>query len=77
MYALDRQELVDTFQSGYGGIAHIPWYTSDADYNDILAKVEKYPYDTSRAAAMFQELGYAKLMPRFENRLVPAAPAHA
>jgi len=60
MYALDRQELVDTFQSGYGGIAHIPWYTSDADYNDILAKVEKYPYDTSRAAAMFQELGYAK-----------------
>ena len=25
----------------------------------------------------YQELGYEKLMPRFENRLVPAAPADA
>jgi len=60
MYALDRQELVDTFQSGYGGISHIPWSTSDPDYNDIVAQVEKYPFDVNRAAAMFQSLGYAK-----------------
>lgn len=60
MYALDRQELVDTFQGGYGGISHIPWSTNDPDYNDIVAKVEKYPFDVNRAAAMFQSVGYAK-----------------
>jgi peptide/nickel transport system substrate-binding protein len=60
MYALDRQELVDTFQSGYGGIAHMPWSTTDPDYKDILAKIETYAFDQNRAAAMFQGLGYAK-----------------
>ena len=60
MYALDRQELVDVMQSGYGGISHIPWSTADPDYNDIVAKIEKYPFDVSRAAAMFQSVGYAK-----------------
>lgn len=60
MYALDRQELVDTIQNGYGGIAEIPWPTTDPNYPDYLRAVEKYPYDPQRAAAMFQSLGYAK-----------------
>lgn len=60
MYALDRQELVDSLQSGHGGIAHLPWPTSDPNYPDYLAKIEKYPYDPQRAAAMFQAVGYTK-----------------
>jgi ABC-type transport system substrate-binding protein len=60
MYALDRETLVDTFQAGFGGISHMPWATTDPDYNEILARIETYPYDTVRAASMFQSLGYAK-----------------
>ncbi len=60
MFALDRQALVDTLQYGYGGIAEIPWPPGDPDFNDYVAKVERYPYDPQRAAAMFQSLGYAK-----------------
>ncbi len=60
MFALDRQTLVDTLQYGYGGIAEIPWPPGDPDFKDYVAKVERYPYDPQRAAAMFQALGYAK-----------------
>jgi len=60
MYALNRQELVDTINLGYGSVAEIPWPTSDPDYKDYLARVETYPYDPNRAAQMFQSVGYAK-----------------
>ncbi|HEY3118969.1 MAG TPA: ABC transporter substrate-binding protein, partial [Chloroflexota bacterium] len=60
MYALNRQELVDSIEFGYGGVEDIPWPKSDPHYNDLAASVEKYPYDPQRAAAMFQAVGYAK-----------------
>jgi peptide/nickel transport system substrate-binding protein len=60
IYALNRQELVDTINYGYGGVAEIPWPTSDPRYPEILSKVERYPYDPTQAAAMFQSVGFAK-----------------
>ena len=35
MYSLDRQQLVDTLQFGYGGIADMPWPPGDPDF-DLL-----------------------------------------
>ena len=60
MYSLNRQELVDTINLGYGSVAEIPWPTNDPDYPDYLARIERYPYDPNRAAAAFQSVGYAK-----------------
>lgn len=60
MFSLDRPALVEGIQTGYGGPVDIPLDPADPNYNAILPKVEKYPYDPRRATEMFESVGLTK-----------------
>lgn len=60
MHAINRQEMVDTIQYGMTAAAEIPLGPNHPSYQQILARVPRYPYDLRRADQLFQELGYTK-----------------
>jgi peptide/nickel transport system substrate-binding protein len=60
MHAIDRQEMVDTLNFGYSAVAEISLDLSHPQYNEILNRVPRYPYDPRRAAQYFQDAGYAR-----------------
>jgi peptide/nickel transport system substrate-binding protein len=58
MYAVDRQELVDTLQGGLGWIAHSVHYPDIPEYKDVDRAIVKYDYDPRQARAIIEQLGY-------------------
>ena len=60
MYAVDRQELVDTIQGSFGGVAHTYMGPGQVEYPEIESALVKYDYDPRRAAQMIESLGYSK-----------------
>lgn len=60
MYAMDRQEIVDTVHKGLVGVGHSFLSPSDPFYKETEAAVVKYDYDPRRAVELIQSLGYTR-----------------
>lgn len=60
LHAINRQELVDTVQAGYGGINHSVVDPSDVDFQDAERRVLKYEYDPAKAIEMIGALGFTR-----------------
>jgi peptide/nickel transport system substrate-binding protein len=60
IHAVDRQEIVDSMQSGVGGVAHHYIGPDWAEYREIEPSLVKYEYDPRRAAQLFESVGYSK-----------------
>jgi peptide/nickel transport system substrate-binding protein len=60
MYALDRQELVDTLQHGLTLVAHSIFSPNRQEFGDTEAGVVRYDPDPRRAAQLLEESGYVK-----------------
>ncbi len=60
MYALDRQQIVDTLQSGVTPIAHAFLSPDRPEYPDVQADIVRYDYDPRQAARLIEELGYSR-----------------
>lgn len=60
MHAIDRQQMVDTIMSGYGGVAHSILDPSDPDLSPAESRVVRYEYDPGRAVQMLGALGYTR-----------------
>ena len=56
-HAINRQEMVDTFQAGLRFIGHSYVTPQDPAYRDIESSVVRYDYDPRRASQMIEELG--------------------
>jgi peptide/nickel transport system substrate-binding protein len=60
MYALNRQEMVETIMAGTSPIAHSTIQPAVPEYAEVQDAAVKYEYDPRRAAQMIQDLGYAR-----------------
>jgi peptide/nickel transport system substrate-binding protein len=60
LYALDRQQLVETLQAGIVPVADSILPPSDPAYPLVQNSIVRYGYDPARAAQIVQGLGYAK-----------------
>lgn len=57
LHALNRQEIVDTLQSGVTPVAHAFLSPQHPDYPVVEREIAKYDFDPRRAAQLFEELG--------------------
>src|SRR5438309_5850391 len=60
MYAMDRQEMVDSIQGGLATVAHTFLGPEQSVYRDVEPSIVKYDYDPRKAAQLIEELGFAK-----------------
>lgn len=60
MYAMDRQELVDTLQHGLTLVAHSFVSPNRREYRETEAGIVRYDPDPRRAAQGLEELGYVR-----------------
>ncbi|MPZ14377.1 MAG: hypothetical protein GEU73_08130 [Chloroflexi bacterium] len=58
LYAVDRQQIIDSLTGGLAPIGNSIIPEDDADYRDIERSVVRYPFDPARASQMIQSLGY-------------------
>jgi peptide/nickel transport system substrate-binding protein len=75
MYAVDRQAVVDTVNSGYGTLIGSMVPPTDPWYDPAL--VDLYPYDPARAEALLAEAGVDDLRVAFKVPNLPYAVAGA
>lgn len=59
MHAIDRQELVDSIQSGLTTIAH-SWIEGEPEYPELQHNIVRYDYDPRRAAQLIEGIGYTR-----------------
>jgi peptide/nickel transport system substrate-binding protein len=60
LYAMDRQEIIDTFQAGQTTVAHAYVRPGSAEERELEASAVRYDYDPGRATRMIEGLGYSK-----------------
>jgi peptide/nickel transport system substrate-binding protein len=60
LHAIDRQEMVDSIQSGVVPVAHVFVSPDEPEYRDLEPSVVKYAYDLRRATQMVEQLGFTK-----------------
>jgi len=60
LQAIDRQAIVDTMQSGVGGVAHHYIGPDWAEYPAVEPGIVRYSYDQRAAAQGLEGLGFAK-----------------
>jgi peptide/nickel transport system substrate-binding protein len=60
VYALDRQQMVDTLQFGLTSIGHTFVSPREREFAEIDGSIVKYEYDPRRASQMIELLGYSK-----------------
>jgi peptide/nickel transport system substrate-binding protein len=60
LMGIDRQEMVDSIQSGVVPIAHVFVLVDDPDYQAIEPAVVKYAFDPRAAAQTIEQLGYSR-----------------
>src|SRR5262249_26262319 len=60
LYAIDRQQLVDTLQFGLTSVADTFLQTNEPQNREIEASVMRYEYDPRKAEQMLLDLGYVK-----------------
>jgi len=59
-HALDRPALTDANTFGLGQVADVYVAPSDAAFAEVDRAITKYPYDPSRAAALFSNAGWRR-----------------
>lgn len=60
VYALDRQQMVDTLQGGRVPVADIFLSPSEPEYQEVKDDIVRYGYDPRKAAALLEAMGYRK-----------------
>lgn len=60
LYAIDRQEMVDTLEAGKSTIGNAWIKPDDADYPLVEKSIVRYEFDPRRAVQMVEELGYTR-----------------
>ena len=60
MYAMDRNQLSESFQGGLVPVADSYLQPNQPQYREIEDRIIRYEYDPRRAAQIIQDLGYAK-----------------
>jgi len=60
MYALDRQQIVDTIQSGVTPVAHAFLSPNDPEFAAIQGDIVRYDYDPRQAARLMEEIGFSR-----------------
>jgi peptide/nickel transport system substrate-binding protein len=60
MYAIDRQEMVDTIQGGLAAVAHSLVGPDMMEWPYVEQSIVRYEFDPRRAMSMIEELGYSK-----------------
>jgi peptide/nickel transport system substrate-binding protein len=60
LYALDRQQIVDTLQSGVTPVAHAFLSPDQPDYAAVERDIVRYDYDPRQAARLIEELGFSR-----------------
>jgi peptide/nickel transport system substrate-binding protein len=60
LYAVDRQQIVDSLVEGLSQVGHSIISQDDDDWQYIQSRVVTYNYDPARAAQMLDGLGYAR-----------------
>jgi peptide/nickel transport system substrate-binding protein len=60
MYGLDRQQIVDTIQSGVTPVAHAFLSPQHPDYPAIQSDIVRYDYDPRQAARLLEEIGLTR-----------------
>ena len=60
LHALDRQQIVDTLQSGVTPVAHAFLSPDHPDYAALERDIIRYEYDPRQAARLFEEIGYTR-----------------
>jgi peptide/nickel transport system substrate-binding protein len=57
---IDRQEMVDSIQSGVVPVAHVFVAPDQPEYREIEPGIVKYAFDPRRATQIIEQLGYSK-----------------
>lgn len=60
LHAMDRQEMVESLQAGIAPVAHAFLTPMDSEFEGIQRSIVRYPFDTSRAQALIQGLGFGR-----------------
>jgi peptide/nickel transport system substrate-binding protein len=60
LYAFDRQQIVDTLQSGVTPVSHAFISPDHPDYAALQGDIIRYDYDPRQAARLIEELGYSR-----------------
>lgn len=60
LYAIDRQQLVDSLQGGLTSVAHTFVSPQSPDYKAIESSIVRYEYDPRRATQLIEGLGYTR-----------------
>ena len=60
LQAIDRQDIVDTMQSGVGGVAHHYVGPDWKEYQAVEPSIVRYSYDPRAAAQSLESMGFAK-----------------
>jgi peptide/nickel transport system substrate-binding protein len=60
LYALDRQQIVDTLQSGVTPVAHAFLSPQHPDYAAIEGEIARYDFDPRQAARLIEEIGFSR-----------------
>ena len=60
MYAMNRQEMVDTIMGGFSEIAHSLLLPTDPEAKQVEPSMVKYDYDPARATQMIEGLGFTR-----------------
>ncbi len=60
LHAVDRQQILDSLNSGYGHLAHAVISPTHAEWGDVESSVVKFDYDPQRAGQLIQGLGYTR-----------------
>lgn len=72
MYALNRQEMVETIMAGYSPIGHSVIQPTVPEHAEVQEAAVKYDYDPGRATQMIEGLGYVRGADGlFATRLAP------
>jgi peptide/nickel transport system substrate-binding protein len=60
LYALNRQELANTFARGLGMVPDSLYSPDQAEFPEVQSAAAKYEYDPRRAAQLFESLGLTR-----------------
>jgi len=59
-HAIDRDAILQTIQSGIGGVASALVSPTDSDFQAVKGSIAEYAYDPRRASQLIDSLGFSK-----------------
>src|SRR5581483_4428197 len=67
MYAINRQEMIDTLVSGFSVVADSLLPVGHPEFAEIKARVPHYEFDPTRSEQLIVDLGYTKREGQFRD----------